>query len=555
MKKFKILGVALLAIIGVIAAVSMAQGGVLEIFGIGSGIAGAILAVPPVVSFKDLDPEQQKLLQVIEAQVKELVTDANKSTVSREDFEEKFNELKEALSELDGEKAESLMSKFNAISEKIASYDESISKIAEDFAAFQEAGKGKEGEKISLKQKLDEILASDDYKDFIAKKGDKKGSFSVPIDLKEVNLTGNYGPTETLITTRSDRTIVQPERSINIRDLIPVESTDLPYLVFDEVINEDYDIQMEGENDELAESAFEVQEVTKDVKRLGTFIDVSKRMLKAVRWLSQYLGRRLPEKLYRREDFQLLFGDGTGNNLLGVANDSVDFDLAGNTYAATDISSIATYNGGTQTLVNFAANHDLKNGDLITFANTTNYNDTFIAIVRTKAQILIDEAFTTESTAAWTGTSKNPFYQSIPNANYYDVLTTAKALQKRGEYMVNGIALNPVDAAKIEQLKATTAEYLGIIRGADGVLRITGTPVVETTAVPAGKFIVGDWQNAAGLLELTSANITFTDDVSYAKRNKICVIIEEEIIFPIYNKYQFMYGDFAAALTELTEPA
>lgn len=46
--------------------------------------------------------------------------------------------------------------------------------------------------------------------------------------------------------------------------------------------------------------------------------------------------------------------------------------------------------------------------------------------------------------------------------------------------------------------------------------------------------------------------INYIDSV---KSNEIVVVVEEEIIFPIYNPYAFIYGKFASAKTELETPA
>ena len=70
--------------------------------------------------------------------------------------------------------------------------------------------------------------------------------------------------------------------------------------------------------------------------------------------------------------------------------------------------------------------------------------------------------------------------------------------------------------------------------------------------MPYGKFISGDFsRNGLELKEFTPLNIQFVEDVESVKKNEIVVVIEEEIIFPIYNPFWFLYGVFSTAKAEL----
>ena len=65
----------------------------------------------------------------------------------------------------------------------------------------------------------------------------------------------------------------------------------------------------------------------------------------------------------------------------------------------------------------------------------------------------------------------------------------------------------------------------------------------------------GDFsRTGAELKEFTPLNIQFVEDVTTVKKNEIVVVIEEEIIFPIYNPYWFTFGKFATAKTQLETP-
>ena len=113
--------------------------------------------------------------------------------------------------------------------------------------------------------------------------------------------------------------------------------------------------------------------------------------------------------------------------------------------------------------------------------------------------------------------------------------------------MATGIVLNPVDATKIETLKGSDEHYIDVQRLENGVLTIGGLPVVETTAMPAGKFIVGDWILAAALAQFSELTLEFSESTQEKLKNMVEAIVQEEVLFPIYNPYMFVTGNFTTA--------
>ncbi len=378
-----------------------------------------------------------------------------------------------------------------------------------------------------------------------------------------VPLTNHTGTV--MISEVSD--IVQdndPTRTSHVRDIINVGMTDQAQIVAGQV----YDFTdaltlgavMLAENGEAPESVFKSQENTWGLKRIANSMRISKRWFKVngLQWVIDKVLTKLPDATLFVEDVQLLFGDGAGNNVKGLANDAQAFDLAPNTYGTGDFTSHATYNGGTQTLITFTARHLMKNGDNLILANTTGttYDGTHSSVeVINTTQVIIDQAFTADVNvlANWTGSSTSPFYLGIDNAQEYDVLAVADATLEAGEYSVTGHVIHPSQATQMGLLKDTQGNYLAIQKNAQGkVVGVNGKPIVTTTAMPYGKFISGDFsRNGLELKEFTPLNIQFVEDVESVKKNEIVVVIEEEIIFPIYNPYWFLFGKFSTAKTQL----
>ncbi len=424
---------------------------------------------------------------------------------------------------------------------------EGLIKLAFNSEAFTEfEGRGFKGSsnKMCLDQKDGKVLLVD-----VATKA--------TVDTSDH--TGNVMISEISDIVRDD----SPTRRSHVRDLLNVSMTDQAQIVAGQV----YDFTdaltlgavMLAENAEAPESVFKSKEQTWTLKRIANSMRISKRTIKVngLKWVMDKVLAKLPDATLFVEDVQLLFGDNVGNNVQGLANDAQDFDLAPNTYSAADFASVATYNAGVQALITFAAVHSLRNGDNLTIANasegTYNATHTSIEVINT-TQVIIDLTFVTEAdTSAWTGSSTSPFYLGIDIAQEYDVLAVADAQLEAGEYTNTGFVIHPSQGTQIGLLKDTQGNYLNLSKDSSGrITGVNGKPVAYTTAMPYGKWLNGDFsRNGVELKEFTPLNIQFVEDVESVKKNEIVIVIEEEIIFPIYNPFWFIFGKFSTAKTQL----
>jgi len=401
----------------------------------------------------------------------------------------------------------------------------------------------------------------------LKKLGSQKGEDAGNVEKATVDTSSHTGTvmiSEVSDMVRDDA----PTRRSHVRDIINVGMTNQAQIVAGQV----YDFTdaltlgavMLAENGEAPESVFKSKENTWTIKRIANSMRISKREIKVngLKFVLDKVLSKLPDSTLFVEDVQLLFGDGAGNNVKGLANDARAFNLIPNTYAAAAFLSVATYNSGTQALITFNAAHGMKNGDNLTIANATEatYNDTHTsAEVINATQVIIDLAYVAETlgnVANWTGSSSSPFYLEIEAAQEYDVLAVADANLEAGEYMNSGYVIHPSQSTQMGLLKATDSNYLNITKDASGkIASVNGKPVVTTTAMPYGKWICGDFsRNGLELKEFTPLNIQFVEDVESVKKNEIVVVIEEEIIFPIYNPYWFIFGKFSTAKAQLLKP-
>lgn len=492
--------------------------------------------------------QNKEQIESFKAEFKTLAEDAKKGLLTKEEIETKFSEISKKLEKFDAEKFEAFKTTLDTLETALKTQGTELKSLKDGGLPTTEK---------TLQSEIKGILETPDFKEFVESNGKKKASFSLKAP---VSVTSNYtGTSRVHISTRDTRVVDHPQvERLNIRDLLTVMPTDLPYLAFTEVYDWDRAVGMNTENGALAESSFKVREATTDVKRIGTHVPISKRMLRSATYVLNHLMQRLPAQVKYAEDFQLLFGDGAGNNLTGIFKSASNFATLVNsaiTGAAGQVASVATYDGGTKTIINLTANQLINNGDIITIASATapSYNASHKVIVVSPKQIVIELAYVAEAnTSAWTFVVNHPFKNAQDAAQQIDVIRFAKAIVSQQEYSASGAVLNPIDATLIESLKDNTENYLDVQR-VNGVLTISGMPIVETTAMPAGKFAVGDWAMAAALLEFTSLTLEFSESTTEKLGNYVEAIIQEEVLFPIYNKYMFVVGDFTTAIAAINK--
>ena len=136
--------------------------------------------------------------------------------------------------------------------------------------------------------------------------------------------TGNVFISEASDIIRDDT----PTRRAHVRDVLNISMTDQAQIVAGQV----YDwtdaltlgAVMLSENGQAPESVFKSKENTWGVKRIANSMRISKRYFKVngLQWVIDHVLAKLPDATLYVEDFQLLFGDGAGDNVKGVANDA-----------------------------------------------------------------------------------------------------------------------------------------------------------------------------------------------------------------------------------------
>jgi hypothetical protein len=199
-------------------------------------------------------------------------------------------------------------------------------------------------------------------------------------------------------------------------------------------------------------------------------------------------------------------------------------------------------------------------GMAITFTGATsnaNLNATHNVVKVTDRQVLLLGVAISEeeaSAAKMTFKVNNAAFKSIEAPNSEDVIKTAFAVMTFGQYFPNFLVLNPITVNAIDSEKDALGRNLGLVKVVNGIKYIASRPVVEYAGIPAGKYMLGDLNAGAHLVDYTSLTLEWAEDVETKLTNEVVLIVQEEVIFPVYMPWTFAYGDMNQLKLAITKP-
>lgn len=261
--------------------------------------------------------------------------------------------------------------------------------------------------------------------------------------------------------------IAQPDRPFTVRDLImPGRTSSNAIEYVQETGFQNMAAAQAGEGAAKAQSDLKFDLKNTTVKTLAHWFRASKQVLSDLPMLMSYIDGRAIYGLKYVEENQLLAGDGTGQNLLGLIPQATAF------------------------------NESLRK------------------------------------------TGDTPI----------DVLRRAILQVRIAEYRASAIMLNPIDWADMELQKDTTGSYIWVNVQEGGQPRMWKLPVVDTNAVPQGKFLTGALDIAAQVFDREEAAVEVsTEDGDNFRTNMVTIRAEERLALAVYRPESFVYGSLAKA--------
>jgi HK97 family phage major capsid protein len=250
----------------------------------------------------------------------EIKSFAEKASAEIKDHGKILDETKSALTKL-SEGGQELQDRLMQVEQKLAK------RPLGDPAAFDGKSLGKQ------------LTESDDFKAMQA-----KGRGTVTLQVKDINTitssTANADGAvgDAIVPHRLPGIVSAPDRVLTIRDLISQSATTSNAIEYVEERGFQNSAAAVAENPVSAKPksdiSFELKTTT--VKTLAHIFKVSKQALDDVPALQGYIDNRGRYGLKSVEENQLLFGDGTGNNLLGLWPQATLFDQTSLSRPTTD---------------------------------------------------------------------------------------------------------------------------------------------------------------------------------------------------------------------------
>lgn len=372
------------------------------------------------------------------------------------------------------EKAAESIEKTGKIADEVKSGLEEASKKGEALAA-------KFGELEQLVAKLSanensgpryrslgkEVTEDEKFQAWLKDGGDKS---RIRVGVKAItSLTSGDGAAGDLIVPQRQPGIMrQPDRQMTIRNLLTVGRTTSNSIEFVQETGFTNNAAPVAEGTTKPESSLEFTLQSTPVRTIAHWIQASKQILQDVPALQSYIDTRMRFGLEIEEETQILSGDGTGQNLLGLIPQATPYDVS-----------------------------------------RTKAGDTRIDIVR-----------------------------------------RAMTQVRLAEYRADAIVLHPSDWEEIELTKTDEGAY--IWANPRGLLGPTlwGLPVIDTTAVEEGEFLVGNFQMAAMLWDREDAVVDIsTEDRDNFIKNMVTIRAEERLALEVSRPEALIYGDFEELVT------
>lgn len=322
--------------------------------------------------------------------------------------------------------------------------------------------------KPNLMKSMDELIKETVLENTDAiQKFSRKETKSLILDLKVVGDMGTGNVTGTRYGAQFAPAIIQqPYRKTHIRDIMPTATAGPgnTYTHMREATTGEGDILPVAEGAEKPQMDLDLIEVTVPFEVLAGWLRVTRKAMNNIPGFISWLQRRLPEKLMRVEDQQILYGTGLNNQLKGI-------DHADNHTAETSTATVL-------------------------------------------AERIID---------------------------------AISQLEDANERYATGVIVRPKEYYNFFKNKAGGSGEYDLPRNftfVNGVLYVSGVPVVPTTAVTDGDFFVGDWQEGAELLIQEAMRLEFFEqDGTNVRENKVTVRIEETVALPVYGASFFIKGE------------
>lgn len=278
-------------------------------------------------------------MEELEKFKKELGELGGKIDKKLEDHSKKWGEYSKEVKDAVMAELKPEMDKHNAMADKYLKIQEQLDGIDTKIQRLPFGSKeAKKGFADSVKEVLVHLKekGNGSIKSYLAEKG-RTGEIELKID--DMTQANSFESTAVVQTQHVPGIKFDPDTTFRVRDLIAPGTTDSNGIEYvqEEAFTDSTDVTSEGQ--EYKQSDFDLKLKTATVRKITAYIIVSEEMLEDVEGLNSYISLRLPSKMKLKENYQLLYGDGTGINLSGLTKNATAYvdELADTKVSEIDI--------------------------------------------------------------------------------------------------------------------------------------------------------------------------------------------------------------------------
>jgi len=272
------------------------------------------------------------------------------------------------------------------------------------------------------------------------------------------------GANEIIIPQRVPGWITPANRTLRVRQLLQAGRTVSNAVDFVKESGFTNAARAVAEGETKPESNLTFTLETAPVRTIAHWIQASKQVLEDIPQLESYIDTRLRYGLALVEEEQLLSGDGTGHNLLGLIPQATPFDMSRR-----------------------------KVGD-----------------------------------------------------TRMDIVRRAMTQLRISEYQPDAIVLHPSDWEDIELTKNSFGQYIRANPGSLLPPTLWGLPVLDSTSLAPGEFMVGAFGMAAQIWDRDDASVEIsTEDRDNFIKNMVTIRAELRLALTVYRPESFIFGDFS----------
>lgn len=293
-----------------------------------------------------------------------------------------------------------------------------------------------------------------------------KGRAEFPVGPMAAITSDGASSGDLIVPDRKGDIVLQPRQRLRVRSLLGQGRTSSNVVEYPRQVTRDNQAATAAEATLKPESNYAFEAVQTPVQVIAHWIAVTKQAMDDADQLQTTIDGELRYGLAYEEEQQLLLGDGTGSNLLGLIPQATAYDATGEPVGATK----------------------------------------------------------------------------------FDLLLRGIAQAEAANLPATGIVVNSADWYRLQGLKDTQERYIGSGPMGSVMPSAWGLDVVPSNSMPAGKFLVGNFANAATVYDrMQPVVLISSEDRDNFVKNMLTVLCEERIALAVRRPEALIYGDYSAA--------